>query len=226
MSTVTGNRRLLVVGSQCEALGKGHHLTFLRTAARKLYAVLIDAERGQCDPARPEGGLLIDPTVDQVKSAVRDAFRHASQAKSTLLLVFIGHGTYVGNDYFFLPLDAASSPDPGTGFHAVQEIDYSYRAYPDIDGLVLLVDTCNSGLVAQRAASQWVGEYRRGEEVRTLRFEILTASGADRDAWNGCFTRTVTRCIRQGLDNTWADELRCHDIERIVRQRCVPNQFP
>ncbi len=227
MSPTTSNRRLLVIGSQCEALGEGYRLKFLPRAAEELYTVMTDPDLGQCLPARPEGGLLIDPTVAAVKTAIREAFRRASDDGSTLLLVFIGHGTYVGNDYFFLPLDAASAPDPDSGIHVVQQIDYAYRAHPSIDGLVLLVDTCHSGLAAKRAAAQWVGEYRRGEEAaRKLRFEILTASAPDREAWDGCFTHTVTHCLRQGLDDVPTEELRCQDVERIVRRKCMPRQLP
>src|SRR5271157_4260461 len=163
MSPTTSNRRLLVIGSQCEALGEGYRLTFLPRAAEELYAVMTDPDLGRCLPVQPDRGLLIDPTVAAVKTAIREAFRRASDDGSTLLLVFIGHGTYVGNDYFFLPLDAASAPNPDTGIHVVQQIDYAYRAHPSIDGLVLLVDTCHSGLAAEQA-TQWVGEYRRGEE--------------------------------------------------------------
>jgi hypothetical protein len=210
MSTTTSNRRLLVIGSQCEALGEGYRLKFLPPAAEELYKVLVDPDFGRCRPVQPDRGLLIDPTVAAVKTAIREAFQLASDDGSTLLLVFIGHGTYVGNDYFFLPLDAASAPDPDTGIHVVQQIDYAYRAHPSIDGLVLLVDTCHSGLAAERAAAQWVGEYRRGEEAaRKLRFEILTASAPDREAWDGCFTHTVTHCLRQGLDDVPTGELRC-----------------
>jgi hypothetical protein len=226
MSPTTSNRRLLVIGSQCQALGEGYRLKFLPWAAEELYTVLIDPDFGRCHPVQPDRGLMIDPTVAAVKTAIREAFRRASDDGSTLLLVFIGHGTYVGNDYFFLPLDAKSAPDPDTGIHLVQQIDYAYRAHPSIDGLVLLVDTCHSGLAAEQA-TQWVREYRRGEEAaRKLRFEILTASAPDREAWDGCFTHTVTHCLRQGLDDVPTEELRCQDVERIVRRKCMPRQLP
>ncbi len=38
-------RRILVIGSQCEAL---QHLGFLPNAAQDLYAVMTDPERGAC----------------------------------------------------------------------------------------------------------------------------------------------------------------------------------
>ena len=66
----------------------------------------------------------------------------------------------------------------------------------------------------------------RGGRARKLRFEILTASAPDRKAWNGCFTETVTNCLRLGLDDVLAEKLCCQDVERIVRQRCMPGQQP
>ena len=63
-----GERRVLVIGSQCEELG---HLDFLPKAAEELYAVMTDPERGACVSA-PD--LLIDPTVAQAKEAIKSAY--------------------------------------------------------------------------------------------------------------------------------------------------------
>ena len=227
MSTATGNRRILVIGSQCEALGKHARLSFLPQAAEELYAVMTDPDLGHCVSALPEGGLMIDPTVAGVKDALKEAFRLASEAEATLLLALIGHGCNVGNDYYFLPRDASSDPEPDTGIHAIERIKHAYRAHRKIDGLVLLVDTCHSGLTAEEVARKLVGEYERGEEGgRKLRFEIFTASAPNRIAWDGCFTKTVTHCLRRGLDDVPTEELRCQDVERIVRQQCSPRQLP
>ena len=54
MSTTTSNRRLLVIGSQCEALGEGYRLTFLPPAAEELYTVLTDPAFGRCLPVQPD----------------------------------------------------------------------------------------------------------------------------------------------------------------------------
>ena len=55
MSPTTSNRRLLVIGSQCEALGDTARLEFLPRAAEELYAVMIDPDLGQCLPRGPRG---------------------------------------------------------------------------------------------------------------------------------------------------------------------------
>ena len=55
MSPTTRSRRLLVIGSQCEAFGDAARLEFLPRAAEELYAVMTDPNLGQCLPARPRG---------------------------------------------------------------------------------------------------------------------------------------------------------------------------
>ena len=76
-------RRVLVIASQCEALG---HLYFLPHAAEDLYNVMIDPERGACIPALDQEGLLIDPTVAEAKNAIKEAYRRASKDEATLFV--------------------------------------------------------------------------------------------------------------------------------------------
>jgi hypothetical protein len=66
-----GQRRILVIGSQCEAL---QPLAFLPSAAQNLYAVMVDPARGACVAAIDGEGLLIDPTVNDMKDAIRTAY--------------------------------------------------------------------------------------------------------------------------------------------------------
>ena len=56
-----GERRVLIIGSQCK---KHNHLSFLPEVAEALYAVMTDPELGECVPALESGGLLLDPSVD------------------------------------------------------------------------------------------------------------------------------------------------------------------
>jgi len=53
-------RRILVIGSQCKALGG---LRFLPQLAQDLYAVMTDPERGACVAAIEGNGLVLDPSV-------------------------------------------------------------------------------------------------------------------------------------------------------------------
>lgn len=225
MSANLLKRLILVIGSQCEELGESAQLSFLPEAAQNLYNVMIDPDLGRCSSPLPEGGLLINPNVAEVKAAVREAFRVASKDGATLLLAFVGHGWYVGSDYYFLPRDASIEPEPETGTHIVQQIEYAYRAHPNVDGLVLLIDTCHSGHAAEQAASRWIVE-PRDDGYRKLRFEILTATAPDREAWDGCFTRVLAECLRSGLNDVTTEELRCQDVERVLRNECMPRQWP
>jgi tetratricopeptide (TPR) repeat protein len=184
---------------------------------------MTDPDRGQCEPAIAGGGPLIDPTCGRLKSALEEAFRRASEDEATLILAFIGHGQYVGNDFYFLTCDAPERPNSERAVDIIRQIDNWFGEYPRVDGLILLVDTCFSGSVVRSGACDLVGEYRR-EEVRSLRFEILTASAPDREARGGCFIRTLTRCIREGLGTVAVGELRCRDIEKVVREQCTTQQ--
>jgi hypothetical protein len=75
-------RRVLVIGSQCKALGR---LTFLPQVAQDLYAVMTDPDRGECVSAIEGDGLLINPTVKETKAAIRSAYFRAAKDQATLL---------------------------------------------------------------------------------------------------------------------------------------------
>src|SRR5262245_2166422 len=102
-----GERRILVVGSQCQA---EQPLPFLPDFAQRFYNAMIDEEQGQCVPALPEGGLLLDPTVAETDEKIRRAYRRASTDQATLLLAYVGHGQRSDTDFFLLPKDATLPP--------------------------------------------------------------------------------------------------------------------
>jgi hypothetical protein len=93
-------RRILGIGSQCQALG---NLPFLPEAARDLYAVMTDPERGGCVSAIEGDGLLINPTVNDAKEAIKSAYLRASTDEAPLFLSYIGHGECAGEDFYLLP---------------------------------------------------------------------------------------------------------------------------
>src|SRR5271166_5448659 len=185
MGTFTSNRRILVIGSQCASLPPP--FSFLPQAAVDLHAVMTDPEVGGCTDAAP-GGLLIDPTVAAAKAAIKDAFRAAAAEEATLLLALIGHGTYAGRDFYLLPHDGVEPPDSDTGVQLVQLVKEQHRLHP-VDGLVVLIDTCFSGVGALAAATSWVSELEGA-----LRFEMLTAAPtgppttgvSPGDSWRAC----------------------------------------
>ena len=91
--------------------------------------MMIDPDLGQCLPARPEGGLLIDPTVTEARSAIIDSFRRASEQQATLILAYIGHGEYARERFYLLPRDA-EVPPRDTAVHLVELIDELYTNQP------------------------------------------------------------------------------------------------
>src|SRR5262249_23748084 len=106
-----------------------------------------------------------------------------------------------------------------TAVNIVQRVKELYRVHSNVDGLVLLLDTCFSGVAAASAASEWVRDL-----VGKLRFQILTAA-ADRPAANACFSRSLVDLIRKGLPEEAKSTLRCDILRKELEQRC-PNQVP
>ena len=211
-----GERRILVIGSQCEAARRP--LSFLPSLAQDLYAVMTDTGLGRCVPALDEGALLVDPSVGEARDAIEIAFQRASEDEATLFLAFIGHGEYVGRDFYLLPCDAPIPPMSHKALDLVQLIKDLHGIHSDVDGLVVLLDACHSGIGAARIAARWVGEL-----AGTLRFEVLTATD-DRTAADGCFSRNIAAIMREGIPGA-PRELRCEQVSKILENRC-PNQLP
>ena len=88
-----GERRILVIGSQCEALNR---LSFLPDTAQELYSVMTDPGRGACVAAIEGAGLLLDPTVQEAKSAIVTAYKRAAKDEATLRRLIHPQFTLVG----------------------------------------------------------------------------------------------------------------------------------
>jgi flagellar biosynthesis regulator FlbT len=204
-------RNLLVIGSQCESLPR---LSFLPDIATELYEALTDRDRGACQPALDPSGLVIDPTVAEAKKAIRTAFERAARDEATLLLAVIGHGEQVtgDGDFYLLPTDAEVPPADDTALNLVSHVKGLRRQY-ETDGLVVLVDTCYSGTGAVAAGQAWpsmsLGEFR---------FEFLAAT-ADRPAFDGCFSKSLTQWVRRGMNGAPGD-LRCETVRVALAGRC------
>jgi hypothetical protein len=210
-------RRILVIGSQCQALPQ---LPFLPRVAQELYAVMTDPERGACVSAVTDEGLLLDPGVKEAKDAIRTAYQRAAKDEAALFIAYIGHGEHADDDYYLLPRDAQNPPTSDTALHLTNLIKETHRiAAGRVDGLAVLIDACYSGFAGFGAADAWVGGLRG-----TLRFELLTAA-ADRPAADGCFSRTLTRLLREGISALPAEHLRCSDLRARIERSC-PNQTP
>jgi hypothetical protein len=212
-----GQRRIVVIGSQCQALG---NLPFLPQAAQDLYAVMTHPERGGCVSAIEGDGLLINPTVKDSKEAIKSAYLRASTDEATLFISYIGHGERAGEDFYLLPQDAGYPPGSDTAVHLINLIKETHRMAPgQVDGLGVLVDACYSGDAGFGAAQVWT----RGLQG-TLRFEMLTAA-ADRPAADGCFSRNLTRLLREGISTAPSGHLLCIHLRPLIKDAC-PNQEP
>jgi tetratricopeptide (TPR) repeat protein len=204
-------RRAMVIGSQCAALGG---LSFLPRVAEELAEVLCDRERGGCAPALPAGPLLVDPTVEEADQAIEDAMAAASAAADTLLLAFVGHGEHVGENFYLLPRNAAWPPDSRRAVLLATRIQELLARYSALDGLLLLVDACHSGLGAMQAAEDWPRIIAQAGG----RFEVLT-SADEREAADGCFTASLVQLLRVG-EASRGETLRCADAKELVQQAC------
>ncbi|QFU91658.1 NB-ARC domain protein [Amycolatopsis sp. YIM 10] len=208
-------RLLLVIGSNW---GARPPLPFLPDAARELYEVLLHPRPGQCAPALPDRSLLHDPSAADLDKAIEDAFEAASRQEATLIVAFTGHGVTSGDDYYLLAADSPELPDSRTAYLLGQRFKELFRRYPGIDGLVLLLDTCESGRAADAAGQEWIEVLRRGER----RFELLTATG-DGPAFGGCFSKSLTYLMEHG-SLAATDRLGCADVREPVNELCHHQQ--
>jgi cytochrome c-type biogenesis protein CcmH/NrfG len=211
-----GQRRALVIGSQCDVLPK---LAFLPARAQDLYAVLTDPGIGQCLSALgDQSGLMIDKTVGEVYTAIETAFQRASDQSDTLVVALIGHGWGQQKKFYFL---AKNSPDPPTFREAIRVAEHLadlLGRHSSIDGLILLIDTCCAGVAAFATAATL------GEELPHLaRYEIVTATGS-MNAYDGCFTQALVETLRQGLDEEAGDTLLCLHLTQVADQACGDKQ--
>ena len=214
-----GKRRALVIASQCDSLPE---LPFLTSRAEALYDVLTDATIGQCESVFDDvrSGLLLDGTVDEIETSIERAFQHASIQKDTLIVALIGHGWGDKDKYYYL---AKNSPNPPThrgGIPVARCFVDILGRYSEIDGLILLIDTCYSG----NAAIETVRVFSR-ELKKPKRYEIVTATGSGKSAYDGCFTQAIVDTMKQGMANVATDTLFCMNLTGAVDLACRAMQI-
>jgi hypothetical protein len=213
-----GERRLLVIGSQCPPLGT---LSFLPEAATDFCSAMVDPLRGACRPALADGrALLLDPTGEDAEDAYRTALRGAARVGARLLVGLVGHGLFDGTSFYFLLTDSLDDDgllEPRKALKPIEAADEEKRSQAaNLDGLLLLVDACYAGMAVERAASDLA---RMASAA--WRFEILSASD-DREAADGCFTRTLTEFIQKGLpQEPTLPTLHCAKLRPRLLVRCA-----
>jgi hypothetical protein len=127
------NRQILVIGSQCAAIPPP--LSFLPGLAEELFRLMTDPQVGACSEGSSR--LLIDPTADEAKTVIKEAFADASRNEATLVLAFIGHGQSIGDDFYLQLRDSpAEQVDDENAIHLVNLVKGQHRIHSNLDGLV------------------------------------------------------------------------------------------
>jgi hypothetical protein len=173
-------RLALVIGSECAALNP---LNFAAELAGDLQAAL---GAGGWQPVGGVPAPVLDPGIGELRATLTQAFRIAHEQQATLLVAFIGHGATTGaQDFHLLAHDSPAAPDAESAFHLGQGIRDRLNKWAGLDGLIVLVDACQTGEGVQGAARRWTDVLAVGG-----RMELLVAAGDD-NAFGGCFTRTL-----------------------------------
>ncbi|MFE9577970.1 tetratricopeptide repeat protein [Nocardia sp. NPDC006044] len=208
-----GGRLALVVGSECVALGE---LGFTGELATGLYGSLTEA--GGWRSATETDGPVLNPTAAQLVTAVDEAFEAAGQRQATLLLAFIGHGVATSaEDFYLLGHDSPAVPNSHNAFHLTQEIRERLNQSA-VDGLVVLVDACDTGQGVIGAARRWTDLLAQSAG----RMEMLVAAG-EGPAYSGCFTRTLLSTFDGGLPLR-GENLLPADLVDPIAGECVHQQ--
>lgn len=163
-------------------------------------------------------GPLVSPTITEFTAALNRAFTAATDQQATLLISFVGHGTALGSDDFYLlAVDSPQAPDSSDAFHLAQGIREKLNRFQP-DGLIVMVDACETEQAVLGAAHRWVDMLPRSSG----RMELLVASG-DGPAYGGCFTRTMVSIFDSGLPAS-GEHLLPADLTGPIATACVRQQ--
>ncbi|PKQ18935.1 MAG: hypothetical protein CVT66_11800 [Actinobacteria bacterium HGW-Actinobacteria-6] len=206
-------RRALIVASEFGAPGD-EPLTTFHALAEDLSQVL-----GEVWDVHD---TLVNPTAEQVKATIREVVASAARQQQTLLLAFLGHGEvrkYPNRlpDFYLQYKGSAEEPNSETSLHLVPVLKelLSDHAANGLDGLILLVDACATGGVPQQALD--LGPLGAG------RLEVLVAAD-DGSAFGGCFTRTLTHALTEGIPRA-GETIHPANIFPLLVESCA-NQSP
>ena len=204
-----GERRALIIGAPNDRFGT---LKFLPRVTEDLHRVVLDRHLGGCVPALPAGRELLRGKAASraaIEDALVDAIASASADQATLFVYFVGHGRRRGSDFYLI---AADTPDPDkSGIGPKTAVDLGYqitdliREHRTVDGLMVVVDACNSGTIIAEPVRGLIGE---GVDSR---IEFLTATRPHDLTSHGCFTRSLTQLLTTGSGRTADSRLRAYD---------------
>lgn len=151
--------------------------TYVHEAAEVVADALYDPVLGACEPAVAGLRVLRDPTREVLEERIREAFAAASRAGATLVLYLIGHGSSDFDDdlYHFIPADHPLSllELPDRGYPLGARLRALHGEFPGSDGVILVIDTCESGRLADERTwsmpMKHVRLHRRREHGRAAR---------------------------------------------------------
>ncbi|MFD9101597.1 hypothetical protein ACFVZN_11065 [Streptomyces virginiae] len=189
-------RHVLVVATQCDALAD-KTLNDLVDVADELHRVLVHPDLGACrDADVPHAALVRSGKADRttVDTAVREAVVRAGEARAVLVLAFLGHGQSPPGSPQLYYMAANSRPDDPVMCLDVNGLIKDAVNHPNIAGLIVLLDTCQSG-AALPSAEALVGGFRDGQ----TRVSVLAAAPAQEPAYDLDFSRRIVHHVREGF---------------------------
>jgi hypothetical protein len=188
---VQSRRKGLVIGARWREFGGDQaHIT---DAADRIAAALFAPMLGACEPALDDVGVVHDPDRDELDACLDQAFASASAAGATLVLCLVGHGYRMTSKgpYHFVPSDHPAIYDNGDrGYLLADNIPRLEASHPGSDGVILLVDACESG-------NLWRPD-RRGWAVAMRRVALATSTSA-KAAYGARFTRVISEAMESGI---------------------------
>ena len=134
-------RSLIAIG--CDRYDNEDNLEGAEGDARRIYEALMKPEVGDYDPG--SSCLLLSPTLEQIRSAVRDILIQPGDI-DTLTFYFAGHGGVKGTTYYLLPSNAVSTLLSATALSAGELHLMIAEAAPLQTNII--IDACEAGGVA------------------------------------------------------------------------------
>ncbi|MFJ9939556.1 vWA-MoxR associated conflict system protein [Streptomyces erythrochromogenes] len=187
-------RHVLVVATQCPAIDRP--MPDLVAVADELHGVLTDPDLGACQDAGVTGAALVrSGSADRatVDAAVRAAIVRAGEARAVLVLAFLGHGQSAKEPHLYY-LAADSLPDQSVTAVDVNGLIKVAVGHPHLAGLVVLLDTCQSGAGLPSTGSL-VGGFSEGQ----TRVSVLAAAPAQEPAFDLDFSVRIVHHVREGF---------------------------
>jgi uncharacterized caspase-like protein/WD40 repeat protein len=147
---------------------------------------------------------IFEPEADAITDEVSDFLEKPTEADTTILFV-AGHGTNLGEDYYFIPSDGRTADDGD--FRRSSLVDWAdiQKAVERADGTrLMLLDTCHAGNAFNP---------RLEKDAADARIVVFSATAANSTAQerselgHGVFTYSVLNGLR-GEANTGGDGVR------------------